>query len=98
MKQWRSGSRNTLNARAITQKDMVKLVQTMDDDGLFALITPKAIKWYYGMYEVKKSSVQKVWGLSDWQMRSVHQYIYENDPFYEYLRGRGDDRVNTDID
>lgn len=59
MKQWRSGSRNTLNARAITQKDMVKLVQTMDDDGLFALITPKAIKWYYGMYEVKKSSVQK---------------------------------------
>ena len=91
MKQWRSGSRNTLNARAITQKDMVELVQTMDEDDLYAIITLKGIKWYYGMYEVKKSSVQQVWGLSDWQMRSVHQYIYENDPFC----GR-DERGNTD--
>lgn len=81
MREWRSGSRNTLNARAITQKDMAYLIRCMDDDGLFALITLKGIKWYLGMYEVKKSSVQQVWGLSDWQIRSVHQYIYENDPF-----------------
>lgn len=91
MKQWRSGSRNTLNARAITKKDMVELIRTMGLDDLYALITLKGIKWYYGLYEVKKSSVQQVWGLSDWQMRSVHQYIYENDPFC----GR-DERGNTD--
>lgn len=93
MREWRSGSRNTLNARAITQKDMAYLIRSMDDDGLFALITDKGIKWYLGMYEVKRSSVQKVWGLSDWQMRSVHQYIYEKDPFC----GR-DERGNTHTD
>ena len=46
MKQWRSGSRNTLNARAITKKDMVELVQTMMIRP-YAIIT--LIKWYYGM-------------------------------------------------
>tara|TARA_R100000995_G_scaffold14634_1_gene5724 strand:- start:1506 stop:1775 length:270 start_codon:yes stop_codon:yes gene_type:complete len=77
MKSWRSGSRNTLNARPITAKDMPVLIKNMMEDGLIATITSTGITWEIGGYRVSKSSVKDAWNLSNSQMNRVCNYVYE---------------------
>ena len=87
MKQWRSGSKNTLSARTIHAHEIPKLLKAMSDDDLHAYITGSGIKWYVAEYEVKTLSIREVWNLSVAQYDRIRQYIYENDPFVRWTDG-----------
>tara|TARA_R100000152_G_C6667895_1_gene105014 strand:+ start:55 stop:312 length:258 start_codon:yes stop_codon:yes gene_type:complete len=81
MKKWRSGAKSTLWARPIKESEWPKLVQAMMDDGLYGVIMSDGLTFYHGAYEVKRKSIQKVWGLSDHQMRRFLDHILVTDLF-----------------
>ncbi len=80
-KSWRSGPKRYLNARPIYEKDWPKLIESMWNDGLIAVITTEGVIWYHGGYIIKPTSVREVWGLSRTQMRRLNDWVYVHDPF-----------------
>ena len=76
MKRWRSGHRNTINARAINKGEWPKLVEAMKEDGVVAVILSTGIDRSVGGYSLTGKSVGEAWGLSKSQMRSLQNYVY----------------------
>ncbi len=81
MKEWRSGSSRSLWARPIYEREWPKLIESMIDDGLMAVIQGDGVKWYISGYRLTDTSVCDAWGLRKKQMQRLKDYIIVNDPF-----------------
>ena len=86
MRNWRAGSKRTLNTRPIYEKEFSILVSAMVEEGLVATITQEGIKWSIMGYNLTTSAICKVWGLSPNQYRRLSDYILVNDPFFELYK------------
>lgn len=80
-KNWRSGASRYLNTRPIYEKEWPKLVQTMLEENLIAVITGDGVKWFYGEYIITKKEIMRVWVLSRSQYSRLIDYILVNDCF-----------------
>tara|TARA_R110000824_G_scaffold42116_4_gene124450 strand:+ start:1750 stop:2052 length:303 start_codon:yes stop_codon:yes gene_type:complete len=86
MRNWRAGSKRTLNTRPIYENEFPILVQSMVEEGLIASITYEGIRWSILGYPLKTSAVCKVWSLSPNQYRRLCDYILINDPFFNLYK------------
>ena len=86
MRNWRAGSKRTLNTRPIYEKEFAKLVEAMLDEGLVGTITQEGLRWSILGYNLTASSVCKVWSLTSNQYRRLSDYILVNDPFFELYK------------
>lgn len=80
MRQWRSGSKQSLWARPIRESEFPSLVKQMVDDGLVCVLveTSKGYQWYIQDYPLPPSSIKQVWGLTDNQFRRLMDWVFVN--------------------
>jgi len=86
MRNWRAGSKRTLNTRPIYEKEFSILVSAMVEEGLVGSITHEGLRWSILGYRLTTSSVCEVWGLSSSQYRRLSDYVLVNDPFFKLYK------------
>jgi len=77
---WRPYTK-VLSTRPIYEREIPKLIELMEADGLSCFITDTGVEWRSGRYLVTPKVIRDEWEITKSQWKRVMDYIYRKNPW-----------------